>query len=77
MLPLCAQPGTVYRYSFATDVLGYLVEVVSGKSFNVYLKECIFDPLGMKNTLCPDGTTMAGPTGKCLLNPDGTLPPLP
>jgi CubicO group peptidase (beta-lactamase class C family) len=49
-LPLAHQPGTAWRYSMATDVLGYLVQVVSGKSFDVYLKERIFDPLGMVDT---------------------------
>jgi len=49
-LPLAHQPGTAWRYSMATDVLGYLVQVVSGKSFDVFLQERIFDPLGMADT---------------------------
>ncbi len=46
-LPLAHQPGSAWRYSLATDVLGRLVEVVSGKTFDVFLKERIFDPLDM------------------------------
>jgi CubicO group peptidase (beta-lactamase class C family) len=49
-LPLAFQPGSAWRYSFATDVLGYLVQVVSGQSFDVFLKEHIFEPLGMADT---------------------------
>lgn len=45
--PLLFEPGTDYRYSFAHDVLAALVEVVSGQKFEVYVKENIFDPLGM------------------------------
>jgi CubicO group peptidase (beta-lactamase class C family) len=43
--PLAFQPGTIYRYSYATDVLGYLVQVVSGMPFEAFLRERIFDPL--------------------------------
>jgi CubicO group peptidase (beta-lactamase class C family) len=49
-LPLANHPGVVFRYSMATDVLGYLVQVISGKSFDVFLKERIFEPLGMPDT---------------------------
>ena len=49
-LPLAFQPGTMFRYSFATDVLGYLVQVVSGMPFEEFLRERIFDPLGMSDT---------------------------
>jgi CubicO group peptidase (beta-lactamase class C family) len=49
-IPLLYQPGTKWNYSFSTDVLGYLVEVVSGKPFDVFLKERIFIPLKMKDT---------------------------
>jgi len=46
-LPLVHQPGTVWRYSVATDVIGYLVEVISGKSLGQFFQERIFQPLGM------------------------------
>jgi CubicO group peptidase (beta-lactamase class C family) len=49
-LPLAFHPGTAYRYSLATDVLGYLVQVVSGKKFGDYLQERFFDPLEMSDT---------------------------
>ncbi|GAA3987218.1 serine hydrolase domain-containing protein [Mucilaginibacter dorajii] len=49
-LPLVHQPGERWTYSMSIDVLGYLVERVSGKSLDQFLKERIFDPLGMKDT---------------------------
>ena len=49
-LPLIAQPGKAWNYSVATDVLGYLVEVISGQPFEKYLKEKVIDPLGMVDT---------------------------
>jgi CubicO group peptidase (beta-lactamase class C family) len=49
-LPLAFHPGTMYRYSIATDVLGYMIQVVSGISFDEYLKKHIFEPLGMVDT---------------------------
>ncbi len=53
--PLASEPGTVYRYSLAHDVLAALVEVLSGQLFNDYVTEHIFAPLGMKDStfLCP------------------------
>ena len=49
-LPLISQPGAKWRYSNATDVLGYLVEVVSGMPFDEFLRDRIIAPLGMKDT---------------------------
>ena len=49
-LPLRFHPGTAWEYSVATDVLGRLVEVVSGQKFDAFLKARIFDRLGMKDT---------------------------
>lgn len=49
-LPLIAEPGTAWNYSVATDVLGYLVEVVSGQPFASFLKQRLVDPLGMTDT---------------------------
>ena len=49
-LPLHHEPGAKYTYSEGLDVLGYLVEIISGKPFDVFLKERIFDPLGMNDT---------------------------
>ncbi len=49
-LPLVHQPGTTFEYSHSTDVLGMLVEVVSGQRLDRFLEERILLPLGMKDT---------------------------
>jgi CubicO group peptidase (beta-lactamase class C family) len=49
-LPLLHQPGTAWEYSRSTDVLGRLVEVVSGQTLGAFLKERILAPLGMADT---------------------------
>jgi CubicO group peptidase (beta-lactamase class C family) len=49
-MPLAYQPGTTWDYSHSTDVLGRVVEVVSGTSLFRFEKERILDPLGMKDT---------------------------
>jgi CubicO group peptidase (beta-lactamase class C family) len=49
-LPLAYAPGTTWDYSQATDILGRVIEVVSGKSLYQFEKESIFDPLGMTDT---------------------------
>jgi CubicO group peptidase (beta-lactamase class C family) len=51
-VPLDFQPGTAWRYSALAgiEVLGRIVEVVSGQTFDHFLKQRIFDPLGMKDT---------------------------
>jgi CubicO group peptidase (beta-lactamase class C family) len=49
-LPLSYQPGTTWDYSHSTDVLGRIVEVISGKSLYEFEKEHVLDPLGMKDT---------------------------
>lgn len=49
-MPLKHQPGERWTYGLNTDVLGYLVEIWSGMSFDQFLKTRIFDPLGMKDT---------------------------
>ena len=49
-LPLAYQPGTTWEYSYATDVLGRVVEVVSDRSLLAFEKARILDPLGMKDT---------------------------
>ncbi len=48
--PLCWQPGTRWQYGFSVDVLGRLVEIFSGRSFDAFLQERIFGPLGMVDT---------------------------
>lgn len=49
-VPLRFQPGERWMYSIATDVCGALVQRISGKPFDVYLKDHIFGPLGMVDT---------------------------
>ena len=49
-LPLEFSPGEAWNYSVSTDVLGYLVGKISGQPFEQFLKERIFDPLGMIDT---------------------------
>ena len=48
--PLRTHPGTEFEYGLSMDVLARLVEVVSGQSFDVFIKTRIFDPLGMVDT---------------------------
>ena len=49
-VPLEFSPGTAWNYSVSTDVLGYLIEKISGQPFADYLRTKIFEPLGMKDT---------------------------
>lgn len=49
-LPLLHQPGEKYTYGMNVDVLGYLVEVLSGESLDKFFHNHIFDPLGMNDT---------------------------
>jgi len=49
--PLDFEPGTRYQYSLSHDVLGAVIEVVSGRKLGEYMEENIFGPLGMKNTV--------------------------
>jgi CubicO group peptidase (beta-lactamase class C family) len=49
-MPLLFQPGTEWNYSVATDVLGRLVEVVSGQSLDEFFAQRLFGPLGMTDT---------------------------
>ncbi len=48
--PLNDEPGTMFRYGYSIDVLGRLVEVLSGKPLDQFFEERIFRPLGMKDT---------------------------
>ena len=49
-LPLAYHPGTSWRYSFASDVVARVVEVLSGQRFDAFLQARIFGPLGMVDT---------------------------
>jgi len=50
-LPLSFEPGTAWEYSVATDVLGRVIEVVSGERLDVFLRARILEPLGMVDTV--------------------------
>lgn len=49
-LPLTRQPGTLWRYGHSTDVLGSVIEIITGQTLYEFLKARIFDPLGMSST---------------------------
>ncbi|CAN5318485.1 serine hydrolase domain-containing protein [soil metagenome] len=49
-IPLEFTPGEAWNYSVATDVLGYLIEIISGMKFEQFLQQRIFDPLDMSDT---------------------------
>ncbi|WP_304064041.1 serine hydrolase domain-containing protein [Pedobacter glucosidilyticus] len=58
-LPLGVQPDSKFYYGLSTDVLGYVIEVASGKKLDFFLKEYLFNPLGMNSTyffLPPEST---------------------
>ena len=56
-IPLVNQPGTRWRYSMSSTVLGHLVEVVTGQSFGEFLRSSLFNPFGMNDTsfFVPEG----------------------
>jgi CubicO group peptidase (beta-lactamase class C family) len=56
-LPLAYQPGTTWEYSYSTDVLGRVIEVVSGVPFDQFVADRILQPLGMNSTgfFVPEG----------------------
>jgi CubicO group peptidase (beta-lactamase class C family) len=49
-LPLVHQPGESFTYGLNVDVVGYLVEVLSGESLDKYMQKHLFEPMGMKDT---------------------------
>ncbi|HEX2105571.1 MAG TPA: serine hydrolase domain-containing protein [Solirubrobacteraceae bacterium] len=68
-LPLLFQPGTEWNYSVSTDVLGRVVEVVSGRSLDAFFAERIFAPLGMTETTFHAAEELA-PRLAALYSPD-------
>jgi len=48
--PLGFDPGTEWNYHVSTNMLGYMIERISGKTLQEYVKETVFEPLGMDNT---------------------------
>jgi CubicO group peptidase (beta-lactamase class C family) len=59
-MPLMCQPGTAWNYSRSTDILGRIIEVVSGKSLGAFLTERILAPLQMTETAFHTGEANAG-----------------
>lgn len=59
-LPLHHNPGEKFTYSEGLDVLGYLIEIVSGMPFDEFLKSHIFDPFGMNDTRFSEPSEKAG-----------------
>ena len=73
-LPLAYQPGTAWLYSLASDACGALVEVISGRPFDAFLREEIFDPLGMVDTAFHVPPDKLDRLAACYSQePDGTL----
>jgi CubicO group peptidase (beta-lactamase class C family) len=64
-LPLEFSPGERWNYSVATDVLGYLIEVISGRSLPDFLHSTIFEPLGMVDTGFNIAPEKAGRLASC------------
>jgi len=76
-LPLEFSPGTAWNYSVSTDVLGYLVGVISGVPFDEFLRQRIFQPLGMLDTDFHVPDEKAARLAQCYVNsPAGTLVPM-
>lgn len=48
--PLRFQPGSAWNYGVSTDVLGRIIEVISGKRLDAYMRESLFEPLDLKDT---------------------------
>lgn len=80
-LPLAYQPGTKWVYSLSVDIQGYLVEKLSGKPLGEFMRENIFQPLGMKDTAffvtadrLPRLVTLYGTNAKGELAPNSAAP---
>jgi CubicO group peptidase (beta-lactamase class C family) len=77
-LPLEFAPGSAWNYSVATDVLGYLVGKISGIPFDEFLRQRIFEPLGMVDTAFHVGEDKASRLTQCYItSPSGKLVPAP
>jgi CubicO group peptidase (beta-lactamase class C family) len=73
--PLLFEPGTEWNYGVSTDVLGRLVEVVSGQSLDSFFRERIFEPLGMVDTAFHAGATSDRVAAPYMVNPAGSGSP--
>jgi CubicO group peptidase (beta-lactamase class C family) len=77
-LPLMTEPGTRWEYGISIDYVGKAVEAVSGKKLDAYLRDHLFNPLGMTDTAFKIGEAqrqrLVAMHGR---NPDGSLAPMP
>lgn len=76
-LPLQYQPGTTWDYSMSTDVLGRIVEVVSGTDLQSFIVERIAKPLKLADTAFFIDQARGGRVAEPQAGPDGKRPPLP
>ena len=77
-IPLEFSPGKAWNYSVATDVLGYLVGVISGQPFDEFLRTRILEPLGMLDTGFHVPEAQAHRLAQCyVVGASGTLAPAP
>jgi CubicO group peptidase (beta-lactamase class C family) len=75
-IPLEFSPGTAWNYSVSTDVLGYLVEKISGQRLDQFLHQRIFMPLGMRDTAFFVDEAKAPRFSQCYVStPEGKLTP--
>jgi len=74
-IPLFHDPGTAFRYGIHATILGKLVEVWSGRPFDEYLRENLFEPLGMDSTMFWAGGDDAGRLAVVYRPADGKLNP--
>ena len=75
-VPLEFSPGTAWNYSVSTDVLGHLVQAISGEPFEQFLRTRIFEPLGMRDTAFFVDADKAARLAQCyLMVPEGKLVP--
>ncbi len=72
-LPLVFQPGREWNYSMSTDVLGRVIEVVTGQSLDTVMRNRIFEPLGMHDTGFQVSADDAERLATLYANPSGTL----
>jgi CubicO group peptidase (beta-lactamase class C family) len=75
-MPLLFEPGTEFNYSVATDVLGRLVEVISGQALDEFFRTRIFEPLGMAETgFWAEGDLAGRLAAAYMANPSGPSEP--
>jgi len=75
-LPLAHQPGEVFEYGFSTDVLGRVIEIVSGRSLDEFIAAEITEPLGMVDTAFFVPPAKIHRLAEPVADPGGKIPPL-